>query len=82
VVVRDGSEGDGTVKLLRRGSRTEGVSERCEYYVRFHQCKEPSAGEMRAHQMVARQQVPWGMCAEHVRPECHPPDLREHLYPW
>jgi len=63
-------------------ARTEGVSERCEYYVKGFRCKEPSAGEMRAHQMTARNHVPWGMCAEHVKPEHHPPDVRKYLYRW
>jgi hypothetical protein len=70
------------VKLLRRGNRTEGVDERCEYCVRGYRCKEPSAGELRAGQMASRKQVPWGMCAEHVKPEAHPPDLHDHLFAW
>lgn len=70
------------MKLLRRGSRTEGVSETCEYHVRGRRCREPSAGELRAGNMAARKQVPWGMCAEHVKPEHHPPDLHDHLYRW
>ena len=69
------------MNLLRR-SRTEGVSERCEYYVRGYRCKEPSAGELRGHHLAAREQLPWGMCAEHVKAEHHPPDLRKKLYRW
>jgi hypothetical protein len=68
------------VKLLRRDSRTEGVSGTCEYG--GGRCREPSAGELRAHQMGARKHVPWGMCAEHVKPQHHPPDLHKHLFRW
>jgi len=71
------------VKLLQRGSRTEGVSERCEYHAGGFRCKEPSAGELRAHAMADRNHgIPWGMCAEHVKPQHHPPDLRKHLFAW
>jgi hypothetical protein len=70
------------VKLLRRGEHTEGVAERCEYYAGALRCKGPSAGELRAHQMAARNQIPRGMCAEHVKPEHHPPDLHKHLFRW
>ena len=66
------------MKLLRRGEHTEGVSERCEYGVPA--CGQPSVGELRAHK--ARHPLPWGVCAEHVKPEHHPPDLHQHLHRW
>ena len=65
------------MKLLRRGDHTEGVSETCEY---AGTCREPSAGELRGHTM--NHKLPWGMCAGHVKPEHHPPDLRDRLYGW
>lgn len=68
------------MKLLRRGDHTEGVDERCEYVAEGHRCTGPSAGEMRGHSMMHK--LPWGMCAEHVKPEHHPADLRDRLYPW
>jgi hypothetical protein len=68
------------VKLIRRGERTEGVSETCEYHVFGVSCGDASAGELRAHRMG--HPLPWGMCGEHVKPEHHPPDLRDKLHRW
>ena len=68
------------MKLLRRGNRTEGVSERCEYYRGASPCSEPSAGELRL--ATWGHKLPQGMCAEHVKPEAHPPDLHDHLFAW
>ena len=70
------------MKLTRRGEHTEGVSETCEYRhtVRVCACGAPSAGELRAHSMEHR--LPWGLCAEHLKPEHHPLDLRPHLHRW
>lgn len=65
------------MKLLRRGERTEGVSERCEY---AGTCRNPSAGELRAHSMEHK--LPWGMCDEHLKPVHHPPDHHDRLYRW
>ncbi len=71
------------MKLTRRGEHTEGVSETCEYQAYragIASCGAPSAGELRAHSMEHR--LPWGLCAEHLKPEAHPLDLRSHLYCW
>lgn len=65
------------MKLLRRGDRTEGVSETCEY---AGTCREPSAGELRAH--TAAHKLPWGMCAEHLKPGYHPAEHHERLFRW
>ena len=48
----------------------------CEYGT----CHEPAVGELRAHNQ--RERGPWAMCAEHVKPEAHPPDLRKKLVRW
>jgi hypothetical protein len=64
------------VRLIRRGEHTEGVSEICE----FTGCREPSAGELRAHFRLHK--LPWGMCDEHLKPEHHPEDLHGKLHRW
>jgi hypothetical protein len=61
--------------------KTEGVSDRCEYGG-WGFCRLPAAGELRAHSMDRRGKIPWAMCAAHVRPEFHPPDLRKRLVKW
>ena len=58
--------------------KTAGVADRCEYGT----CREPAAGELRAHNMERRGGIPWAMCAAHVKPEHHPPDLRKKLVRW
>jgi hypothetical protein len=65
------------MKLIRRGEHTEGVSETCEFR---GMCREPSAGELRAHS--AEHKLPWGLCDVHLKPEHHPPDLRGRLHRW
>lgn len=72
------------MELAGHGNRTGGVSERCEYYTHggARRCPEPSAGELRAGRMLTPGDVPWGMCAGHVKPEHHPADLHKHLYRW
>ena len=66
------------MKWLFGKGRTFGTSDTCEYAG----CREPGAGEARYHDLNARNGVPWTMCAEHVRPEYHPKDGREHLMRW
>jgi hypothetical protein len=48
----------------------------CEYA----NCHGPGVGELRAHNL--REHGPWIMCAEHIKPEAHPPDLRDKLHRW
>ena len=45
-------------------------------------CKAPAAGELRAHLGNRPGREPWPMCKRHVKPEAHPPDLRDKLFRW
>jgi hypothetical protein len=52
--------------------RTPGTADTCEY----GSCRKPGAGEMRYHQLVARDGIPWTACAEHLKEKWHPSDIR------
>jgi hypothetical protein len=66
-------------RMVSHAGRTEGVNDTCEYGGR---CGKPAAGELRAHNMTARGHIPWALCATHIKPEYHPPDLRKSLVRW
>ena len=55
-------------------------SKTCAYYVDGgkRRCRQPAAGVIKAD----RFSVPALMCDEHLRPEAHPPDLRDKLIRW
>ena len=65
---------------VRPGERTA-VSDACEYSPRGGRCREPGAGELRAH-MNFGQRGPWTMCSGHLKPEAHPADLHDKLFSW
>jgi hypothetical protein len=67
-------------RMTAHHGRTEGTSDTCEYGE--GRCRKPAAGELRAHRMAARNHIPWAMCAGHLKPEAHPPDLRKALVRW
>lgn len=58
--------------------RTGGTADTCEYAF----CHAPGAGEARYHALTERNGIPWTMCAEHVKPEHHPPVDRKWLVKW
>jgi hypothetical protein len=58
--------------------RTPGTADQCEYVG----CHDPGAGESRYHNLLARNGIPWTMCAEHLKPEYHPVIERGKLAKW
>lgn len=58
--------------MLASSGRTPGTSDQCEYGF----CREPGAGEMRYHNLTARDAIPWTACAEHLKEKWHPSDIR------
>jgi hypothetical protein len=63
----------------------------CTYLERARRCHDPAAGVLDANYGtgypdfsggVHEPGTPWLMCDRHLRPECHPPDLRQYLKRW
>lgn len=55
----------------------------CVYVEDNRPCREPAAGELRGHYYKEwNNGRPWPFCERHLRPEMHPPDLRDKLYRW
>ncbi len=52
----------------------------CTYVEDYRPCHEQAVGELRGHTMLSGK--PWPMCARHVKPEMHPPDLHGKLFRW
>jgi hypothetical protein len=58
--------------LYSRKVRSPGTADLCEYPA----CLELGVGEMRYHNLAARQGIPWTLCVEHLKPKWYPGDIR------
>jgi hypothetical protein len=72
-------------RAVRRvmSNRTPGTEDLCAYCPPGKRCREEGAGELRSHYYKTHNNgIPWTMCAEHMKPEHHPPDLHDKLAKW
>jgi hypothetical protein len=55
----------------------------CTYIEQNRPCHDGAVGELRGHYYKTYNDGRgWPMCARHLKPEMHPPDLHDKLFHW
>jgi hypothetical protein len=55
----------------------------CTYVEQGRACHANAVGELRGHYYIQQNDGNgWPMCARHIKPEMHPPDLHGKLFHW